>query len=52
MRAFYTLLRAMAEFDLAIARSTGRNPEHIAALSADVARWELALFKLDTSRSL
>ena len=52
MRAFYTLLRAMAEFDLAIARSTGRNPEHIAVLAADVGRWDLEIFKIDARRPL
>ena len=43
MKVFYTLLLWLAEFDLAIARSTGRNPDHIRVLLADVARWQHAL---------
>ena len=45
MSLFYRLLLAMAEFDIAIARSTGRNPAQIAAIQADIDRWELALLQ-------
>jgi hypothetical protein len=47
MRLFYRILLHWAQFDLAVARSTGRSPRSIADLSADVARWELELFNLD-----
>ena len=43
MKAFYSLLLWMAEFELAVARSTGRNPDNIRALQADVDRWQHAL---------
>ncbi len=43
MAAFYRLLLAWSEFDLAIARSTGRDPKHIEQLQKDVAKWEHAL---------
>lgn len=43
MNAFYRLMLLWAEFDLAIARATGRNPKHIEQLQRDVDRWEHAL---------
>ena len=43
MKLVYSFLLWMAEFELAIARSTGRNPVSIHALQADVARWQHAL---------
>ena len=43
MKAFYALLLWLAEFELAIARSTGRNPADIQTLQADVDRWQHAL---------
>lgn len=43
MRAFYAALLWLAELELAIARSTGRNPASIHALQADVDRWAHAL---------
>ena len=47
MRIFYRFLLHWCVFDLTVARSTGRDPKHIAAISADIARWELELFNLD-----
>ena len=47
MKTFYTLLLFFTRFDLAIARSTGRNPDHIAALCADERAYEKALWDLD-----
>lgn len=47
MRYLYLFLLRWSEFDLTVARSTGRDPKHIAAISADIARWELELFNLD-----
>lgn len=47
MRFFYSFLLWLTEFDLAIARSTGRNPDHIQALQADRARWQHALLMLE-----
>ncbi len=46
MNAFYRLMHAWAEFDLAIAKATGRNPKHIEQLQRDVAKWEHALLIL------
>lgn len=43
MTIFYRFLLAWAEFDLAIARSTGRSPAHVEQLQRDVDRWEHAL---------
>ena len=43
MRAFYQLMLHLARFELAIARTTGRNPANIAALAQDESRWEHAL---------
>lgn len=43
MSALYRILLAWAEFDLAIAKATGRNPKHIEQLQKDVAKWEHAL---------
>jgi hypothetical protein len=47
MRLFYSALLWFAELELAIARSTGRNPAQIAPLQADVDRWEHALLMLE-----
>lgn len=47
MRFFYAILLHWSKFDLAVARSTGRDPRNIAAISADIDRWELELFNLD-----
>lgn len=43
MSILYRFLLAWSEFDLAIARSTGRNPRHVEQLQRDVDRWEHAL---------
>ena len=43
MTAFYRFMLAWSEFDLAIAKATGRNPKHIEQLQKDVAKWEHAL---------
>ena len=43
MSALYRILLAWSEFDLAIAKATGRNPKHIEQLQRDVAKWEPAL---------
>jgi hypothetical protein len=43
MRLFYRAMLWLAELELAIARSTGRNPADLPALRADVGRWEHAL---------
>ena len=50
MRAVYTLLLRLSELELAIARSTGRRPSSIAALSADCDRWERAVWDIDVRR--
>lgn len=46
MSALYQILLAWAEFDLAIAKATGRNPKHIEQLQRDVDKWEHALLIL------
>lgn len=47
MRFFYSILLAWSELDLAIARSTGRNPNHIERLQRDCDKWEHALLMLE-----
>jgi len=47
MRLFYSILLWLAELELAIARSTGRNPAQIPALQADVDRWQHAVLMQD-----
>jgi len=47
MRLFYSMMLWLAELELAIARSTGRNPAQIPALKADIERWEHALVMLE-----
>lgn len=43
MRLFYRFLLVWAEFDLTIAKSTGRDPDHVRQLQRDVERWQHAL---------
>ena len=43
MKIVYSLLLWLAEFELAVARSTGRDPANVQALQADVSRWQHAL---------
>lgn len=46
MNFLYRLLLYLSELELARAKkSPVRNAKHVAACSADVARWELALFQ-------
>lgn len=47
MTFFYRILLAWSRFDLAIARSTGRNPSHVEQLQRDCSRWEHALLMLE-----
>lgn len=35
-------------YDLAVARSTGRNPTNIAAISGAINEWDLILLRKDT----
>lgn len=44
MKHFAHLMLWLTRFDLAIARSTGRNPDNIAQLQKEESEWELALF--------
>ena len=46
MKLFYTFLLHWTQFDIAVARSTGRGQHFIAALLEDEARWERALWDL------
>lgn len=50
MKLFYRFLLYWAQFDLDLARWTGRNPDNIAATASDIRRWELELFKLEHSQ--
>jgi hypothetical protein len=43
MKYFYAMMSWFAEFELAIARSSGRNPDDIARLSTDYQRWQAEL---------
>ena len=47
MKLFYKFLLAWTRFDITVARSTGRGQHFIAALLADEARWERALWNLE-----
>lgn len=47
MKLFYTFLLHWTQFDLTVARSTNRGQHFIAALLADEARWERALWNLE-----
>jgi len=40
MKLFYRLMLWFSDIELTIAMNTGRNPENIKAIRADVARWE------------
>ena len=50
MSALYRILLAWAEFDLAIAKSTGRSPANIEQLQRDVDRWEHAILMLEINK--
>ena len=43
----YTILLWLADRELTIALNTGRNPDNIKALRADVERWDTALQQLN-----
>lgn len=47
MKTFYSFLLAWAEIDLAIAKGTGRNSEHIAQLIKECSVWEHELLMLE-----
>lgn len=46
MTYFYRTMIWLTEFELAIARSTGRNHDNIEQLQRDLSGWELDLFKV------
>ena len=46
MSLLYRALLAWSDFDLAIAKATGRNPKHIEQLQRDCDKWEHALLIL------
>jgi hypothetical protein len=50
MSALYRILLAWSEFDLAIAKATGRNPKHIEQLQRDIDRWEHAILMLEINK--
>ena len=43
MRHLYAFLLWLSRRELVIANSTGRNPDNIAKIKGDIARWEKAL---------
>jgi hypothetical protein len=47
MKWLYLFILAWTRIDLKIARSTGRNPAHIAQLVADEQKWLAALQDLE-----
>lgn len=47
LRGFYTLLLIWTQFDIQIARSTGRNPAHILRLRQDEDDYRRALLRLE-----
>jgi hypothetical protein len=51
MRLFYSALLWLAEYELIIARSSGRSAASVEALQLDVARWQHALLMLQINAS-
>lgn len=49
LRLFYSFMLAWLRFDLAVARSTGRNPANIQQLQREISEYERLLFQLDWS---
>lgn len=49
LRFFYTFILAWLRFDLAVARSTGRNPANIQQLQREISEYERLLFQLEWS---
>lgn len=47
LRAFYSFLLTWTQFDIQIARSTGRNPAQILKLRQDEDDYRRALLRLD-----
>jgi hypothetical protein len=47
MKLFYTIMLWLAELELTIARSTGRDPRHVAQLSEDATKWQGCLQRLE-----
>ena len=47
---FYKFCRAVIEFDLAIARSTGRDPQHISKLEGEWDAYDLLILKLEINK--
>lgn len=47
LRVFYTFLLTWTQFDIQIARSTGRNPTHILRLRQDEDDYRRALLRLE-----
>ena len=50
MRLFYRIAIYLTELELAIARSSGRNPASVAILSSDLTDFQGALAKLEIQR--
>ena len=50
MKYFYAVALLLIRFDLAIARSTGRNPANIRQLSAEEREYEHLLWKATNGR--
>lgn len=49
LRSFYSFMLAWLRFDLAAARSTGRNLAHIQQLQREISEYERLLFQLEWS---
>lgn len=49
MKYFYAVLLWLTQYELAIARSTGRNPANVAALQGEEQTWAKCLWELDVN---
>jgi hypothetical protein len=47
MKLFYRLMLWLTDRELTIALNTGRNPENIKALRADVAKWQAEVDRVE-----
>ena len=49
LRSFYSFMLAWLRFDLAVARSTDRNPANSQQLQREISEYERLLFQLEWS---
>jgi hypothetical protein len=51
MKTFYRIMLALIRFEQVIARSTGRNPDNIAALASNIDEYESLLTRAEINRA-